>query len=291
MQTMQESAVDVVVPTDDGVILRGRWWKAPSPRAIVVIAHGFGEHGGSYNHVAEEFARSHALDVVAVDFRGHGRSPGRRGFIRRYDDFVDDLRAVVNWAARQRKGLSLFLLGHSNGGQVALRLATEGCRPIKGLIVSNPAIRIAMAVPRIKIMVGKLLRAVAPWVTLSSGSPSTDLTSDPRMRINFQNDPLRHNRINPHFYFGMVQGEKFLLSRAQSIRLPLLMILGSHDPVIDPNTSRALFEQIASQDKTLLIYPGMLHEPLNEVGREQVVGDVVRWIDQRIAGDVLAEAK
>lgn len=284
MRTMRDEAADVAVPTEDGLVLRGRWWKAADPRALLVIAHGFGEHGGTYSHVAEELAGARGIDVLAVDFRGHGRSPGRRGVVRRYDSFVDDLRTVVNWGARRRQGAPLFLLGHSNGGQVALRLMTEGCRAVRGLIVSNPAVRIAMEIPRIKIRIGKLLRIVAPWVTLNSGSPTADLTRDPRMRILFQNDPLRHNRINPHFYFGMIEGEAYLSARADSIRLPLLMILGSDDPVIDPNASRALFERIGSSDKTLLIYPGMLHEPLNEVGRDEVVADLVRWIDRRTTG-------
>jgi len=282
MLTDDAKATDVVVSTEDGVQLQGRRWTCAKPRAVVVIAHGFGEHGGSYGHVAEELAGSHAIDVLAVDFRGHGRSPGRRGVIRRYDLFMDDLRAVVTWISRQEKGLPLFLLGHSNGGQVSLRLMVEGCRRVRGLIVSNPAIRIGMEVPQVKIVIGKVLRAVAPWITLSSGSPSSDLTRDPRMRIAFENDPLRHNRINPHFYFGMVEGEKYLMSRAKEMKAPLLMLLGSNDPVIDPNTSREFFDRVASEDKSLLIYPGMLHEPLNEIGREQVIADLVRWIEQRI---------
>jgi alpha-beta hydrolase superfamily lysophospholipase len=79
----------------------------------------------------------------------------------------------------------------------------------------------------------------------------------------------------------MVEGERYLMSRGHDIKGPLLMLLGSQDPVIDPNTSRAFFEQVGSEDKTLLIYPGMLHEPLNEVGREQVIADVAQWIERR----------
>src|SRR4051794_24767815 len=73
MPTADIQATDIVVSTEDGVNLRGRLWKGPRPRAIAVIAHGFGEHGGSYAHVAEELAAVHAIDVLAVDFRGHGR--------------------------------------------------------------------------------------------------------------------------------------------------------------------------------------------------------------------------
>ena len=73
-----------------------------------------------------------------------------------------------------------------------------------------------------------------------------------------------------------------LKRRAAEIHTPILLLLGGQDPVVDPSTSRAFFEQLGSEDKTLLIYPKMLHEPLNEIGREKVVDDAARWLDQRL---------
>ena len=95
-------------------------------------------------------------------------------------------------------------------------------------------------------------------------------------------DPLRHNRISAPLFFGMVEGGEMLIARAGEIRTPILMMVGGQDPVVDPAAAREFFDRLGSEDKTLLLYPKMLHEPLNELGREQVLDDLVRWIEPRL---------
>ena len=104
--------------------MKGRWWRRAAPRAVLVVSHGYGEHGGAYRRFAEAVAERADFDVVAVDFRGHGRSPGRRGVVRTYDELTDDLLQTCSNGRRiEVAGVDCFVLGHSNGGQVALRAA------------------------------------------------------------------------------------------------------------------------------------------------------------------------
>ena len=274
---------EIQVRSTDGLMLQGRWWARPEPRGAMLIAHGFGEHGGTYRHVAEAVSTSLEIDVFAVDFRGHGRSPGRRGIVHRYEDLTDDLTSAMEWVAKQKPDLPRFLLGHSNGGQVALRFALERRSPIRGLIVSNPAIRIALPIPQHKILIGKLLQKYAPWVTLNGSFQAELLTHDPVMQQEHREDSLRHNRMSAPLFFGMVEGGEMLLARAGELTSPLLMIVGGQDPVVDPQAAREFFNRANSEDKTLLLYPNMLHEPLNEIGREQVLSDLINWIEPRLA--------
>jgi alpha-beta hydrolase superfamily lysophospholipase len=248
----------------------------------MIVSHGFGEHGGAYQPLAEALGWRLELDVVAVDFRGHGRSPGRRGVIRRYEDLIDDLLAVVDWSLDRLPDLPRFVLGHSNGGQVALRIALRGRDAIDGLVVSNPALRVVMPIPRSKLMVARLLARHAPWITLRGTIRSELLTRDAALQEEHRTDPLRHDRMSPPYFFGLVAGGEMLMAKASEIRTPILMLLGGQDPVIDPATSREFFDRVGTDDKTLHIYPKMLHEPLNELGREQVVDDVVHWLEGRI---------
>src|SRR5271166_5677864 len=157
MPTTPCDASELTVPSRDGVTLKARWWAVPRTRGIVVVAHGLGEHGGAYAHLAEAVGPALDIDFLAIDFRGHGRSSGRRGVVRRYEDLVEDLRAAVAWALTRRPYVPIFLLGHSNGGQVVLRLALEGAKKIAGVIASNPLIRIAMPVPPAKLKIGRIL--------------------------------------------------------------------------------------------------------------------------------------
>ena len=97
-----------------------------------------------------------------------------------------------------------------------------------------------------------------------------------------RDDRLSHSRISPPFFFGMVEGGDLIALRAGEIQVPVLMILGGADTIIDPVTSRAIFERLGSQDKTLFLFPGMLHEPFNEIGREQVFADLTGWLDHHL---------
>jgi alpha-beta hydrolase superfamily lysophospholipase len=271
-----------VVSTRDGLGLRVRSWSVPRPRGSVIVAHGLGEHGGAYAHLAEALGSRIDLNFHALDFRGHGQSPGRRGVVRHYDDLLGDLRAVISWARSRNPELPLFVVGHSNGGQVVLRFALKPTTGIGGMIVSSPAIRIAMPVPPAKLTIGKMLLALAPWITLKAPAPSSWMTRDPAMQELYRSDTLRHHRISAPLFFGMVEGGEMLMARAGVIRTPMLMLIGGQDPLICPASNREFFDRLGSDDKTLLLYPKMLHEPFNELGREQVFEDLARWLEPRL---------
>ncbi len=142
--------------------------------------------------------------------------------------------------------------------------------------------RIALAIPPHKIRLGKLLRKYAPWITLKSQFQADHLTRDPVIQQEHRSDPLRHNRMSAPLFFGMLEGGEMLLARAGELRIPFLMIVGGKDPVVDPAASREFFDRAGSEDKMLLLYPKMVHEPLNELGRQQVLDDVIRWIEPRL---------
>jgi alpha-beta hydrolase superfamily lysophospholipase len=276
------SAVDETIASADGTPLKAWHWAVPRPRGVLVIAHGLGEHGGCYNHVAEALGSALGIDILAFDFRGHGRSPGRRGLVRRYDEFTQDLRGALAWAERKDPERPRFVLGHSNGGLVTLRAALAGLDDVAGLILSNPALGLANPVPRHKRLAGAILRRCAPGVTLQTDLGPHLMTRDAEVLAGRAGDPLRHSRISAPLFYGMLEGGTLVADRAGMIRTPLLMILGGSDPVVDTRASKAVFECIGSPDKTLHIYPEMLHEPLNDIGREQVLADIVSWVGERL---------
>src|SRR3954468_5755732 len=84
MPTTEDRVDDLSVSVSGKRRLKARWWRQPRSRGVVIIAHGFGEHGGAYTEAAEAIGGTLEVDVVAFDFHGHGRSPGRRGVVRRY---------------------------------------------------------------------------------------------------------------------------------------------------------------------------------------------------------------
>ncbi len=279
---ISESALDRTIPTAGRVSLHARAWTVDRPRGVIIIAHGLGEHGGSYAHVAESLRRSARVNVLAFDFRGHGRSSGTRGVVLRYDDLCEDLRSAVAFVAIEWPGLPRFALGHSNGGQVVLRAVLDGGLDVEGIILSNPALRVATPIPRWKIGVGRLLQRFAPNVTMGTTVDLTMLTSDPEMVEMRRVDVLRHSRINGPLFFGMVEGGQLIESRASEIKVPVLLLLGELDPIIDPEFTSRVFDRLGSDDKTRITYPEMLHEPLNERDRQLPLAAISEWLEDRL---------
>ena len=277
---------NATIRSADGTELKATLFPGTEPRGVLVVSHGLGEHSGCYDEFAENLAtRPGLVDVLSFDYRGHGHSPGRRGVIRDYEDFVADLRAAIAWAERNRPGLPKYVLGHSNGGQVALRAALADQPSLAGLILSNPSLRIAARVPKHKYYAGLFLRKFAPAVTLTSTVLDEQLTRDPVSLAERKGDKLRHGKISAPLFFGMVEGGQLVTSRAEDIHIPVLMLIGGSDPVVDPATTLAFFERLGSADKTLRLYAEMLHEPLNEIGREEVVKEIVGWLGAHLGSE------
>jgi len=289
MTMTTDPPLDLTFPAADGLPLRGRYWArgAGEPRGLLVVAHGFGEHGGCYDEAARRLNAGAGVDVFAPDFRGHGRSPGRRGVVRHYDELVTDLAAALDYAGRRVPGKPRFLLGHSNGGQVALRVALdpEAGPTLAGLVLSNPVFRLALRVPPRLIRVGRFLQRYAPGVTLKARVRPGSLTHDPLKALERRADALGHGRINAPFFFGMVEGGRHVADHIHEVRTPTLLLVGGADPVVDPATTRDAFDRLGSPDKTLKDYPDMLHEPLNELDRDLVYRDLIGWLDHRLPPD------
>src|SRR5260370_14501545 len=114
--------LELEIASRDGTRLAALHFPAASnPLGVVVIVHGYGEHIRRYRSTAAELAAC-GFAVFGSDLRGHGRSGGRRAYIRRFDEYTADVVATITEArARTRDDLPLFLLGHSLRGLVALR--------------------------------------------------------------------------------------------------------------------------------------------------------------------------
>lgn len=267
----------------DGTPLHARLNTTDTPAGTLVVAHGFGEHSGNYDRLIRELiARSLPLETLVFDFRGHGRSPGRRGVVSRYSELVDDLVAAVDWAANQHSGRPVYVLGHSNGGQVALRAAIEAPDRFAGLILSNPFLAHASPVPAWKLALGRVLHRFAPEITLGAGLDLRQMNRDEASWAERRADTLAHDRISAPLYFGMVEGGQEILRRAAEIRPPALFLLGAEDPVASVAAARQCFDRLGTADRTLHVYEGMLHEPLNELERGRVLDDLEAWLRPRL---------
>jgi lysophospholipase len=251
------------------------------PRAHVALVHGYGDHSGRYRPVVDALVAD-GFAVHSFDYRGHGRADGRRGHADRWTDFVDDL--AVFWARMRRAagGQKLFLLGHSHGGLMALHWLARDVQGLSGLVLSAPYLRLALTPPALKVLAARLVSPVLPWLPIKSGLKAADLTRDEAIQAATLADPLYLDIATPRWFTESTRAQVQALGTGPSVKVPLLLVCGEKDGVASTVASRAFLESVASADKTYKEYPGMRHEPLTEVGRDEVFRDISGWISKHL---------
>ncbi len=267
--------------TPDGLRLHlHRWLPKGNPKAVVIIVHGFCEHGGRYGRMAVDLYQ-HDYAVYAADLRGHGRSLGQRAWVRRFDEYLDDLQLVFEHVAHKYPQLPLFLFGHSMGGAIATLYCLER-KPLPcGLILSGPALLIAADVFPWLRRLAALGSALCPRLRIARMG-CRYLSRDEQVVEAFKNDPfVFHERFPIRTGNEVLRAAKRIESLMPRLTLPLLILHGTGDRVADPQGSRRLHDEAASTDKTLQLYEGLYHEVLSEPEREQVLGDLLAWLDAR----------
>ena len=254
-------------------------------RARLAVVHGYGDHAGRYAEFMPWLAR-HGVACHAFDFRGHGRSTGRRGFVQRWDDHLDDLGAFLGLPALRDDAPGsppLFLLGHSHGGLVVAAAGVRGLLPahVAGCVLSAPYLINCHKVPAAKVAVGRLLNRIVPWVRVPSGVRPEMMSADPAMLDESRRDPLLLRRATPRWFLTHRPVQREVLAAAPGFTHPLLVLCGDADPIADPRGAAEFHDKAGSADKTLITYPGFLHEPFRETGRQRVFADVLAWIEAR----------
>jgi alpha-beta hydrolase superfamily lysophospholipase len=263
-----------------GLELCARSWEpATPPAAAVVLVHGVGEHCGRYGNLVDPLAEN-GYAVYSYDQRGHGVSPGARVHIDRWAQYRDDLEAYLA-VVRERVGdVPVVLYGHSMGSLVVLDYVIERPDGLGGAIVSGVALRpVGVASPAL-IALARVMSRVVPRFGVDLGIPPTSLSRDPKAIEASVADPYLTSRATARWGTESLAAVERVKRRMGEIELPVLVLHGEADPLNDAEGARELFDAVASSDKTLRIYPDVLHEPHNDLGYEQVAADVAEWLAQ-----------
>jgi alpha-beta hydrolase superfamily lysophospholipase len=255
------------------------WLSDGEPQAVIVIAHGAGEHSGRYAHVAARLNRE-GYAVHALDHRGHGRSEGPRALIDRLDNAVADLDALVVDVAGEQP---TFLLGHSMGGAIAVKYALAHQQRLKGLVLSAPVAALEAASPATRIA-ARALSVLAPRLGVFAVDPSL-VSRDPEVVRAYETDPLvHHGKLPARTVAELAAAVESFPDSVDAITLPTLIMYGTADKLVPPSGSVMLGERIGSPDKTVKSYEGLYHEILNEPEQEKVLDDVCGWLRAQLAG-------
>ncbi len=255
-----------------------------NPLANALIIHGIGEHSGRYQEL-KNLLTSLQITAYSMDHRGHGRSGGQRGHVNHFDEYLQDVKCLHDLALNEQPGKKPILFGHSMGGVIAAAYALQYQDSLSALILSSPGFITAMEVPAWKLAMAHFLSAAWPKASFSSGLSADLISRDAGEVQKYVADPLNHGQVSSRWAVEFQKAGRECLKRANEIRLPLLIFHGMEDQIVDCKGSEAFFKQARSEQKELLLFPGLYHECMNEIPseREKVYAAIQKWLVQHLS--------
>lgn len=247
----------------------------------VLVLHGMGEHGGRYLAFAEYLA-TRGFECVVPDLRGFGRSGGPRAFARRYSDFHTDLSAIQSYLEKNRVTEPLFYFGHSFGGLVLCSYLVMRQVAARGLILSSPIFGTAKPVPGWRHLLGLLTAFCFPSYSQGTSVRPEILTHDETIVSDYKKDKLIYYKITAGLYRELLRLMTERERVARQLYLPTLVLQAGDDRIVDKEKTLLFYEELASRDKKLQVFPGLFHELLNEKQRQGIFEIIATWIQSKI---------
>jgi alpha-beta hydrolase superfamily lysophospholipase len=244
-----------------------RRWRSDQPKRLVVLVHGYGEHIGRYEHVAQALA-ARGSTVVGPDHIGHGRSPGERAVITSFETVVDDLRGVV----RAESGdLPVVMVGHSMGGLIAVRYAQRDPEDLAGLVLSGPAIGAGPVLQQ---------RLDVPQLASEPLDPRA-LSRDAYVGQSYVADPLvYHGGWKRPTLEAFVAADAAVTDGPAFGDLPLLYLHGAEDPLVPVARAKPVVERLAGPNTEMHILDGARHEVFNEIDKDVAIALVSAFVER-----------
>ena len=257
------------------------WLPDGEPKAVLLVAHGIAEHSGRYMNVVNHFVPA-GYAVYGIDHIGHGKSDGKRVCVERFQDYTKTLKKYFDMIRGWEPIKPIFLVGHSMGGLISSAYLLEHQDEVTGAVLSGPGTKVPDNVSNAVIFAGKILSVVMPRAGIIQ-LDAEGICRDPAVVDAYVNDPLVYTgKITARLGAEMLKTIQHVTGSAIKIRLPIMIVQGGSDKLVDPSGAQLLYDAVSSEDKTIKIYDGLYHEVFNEPEHLQVLDDVQVWLDSHL---------
>lgn len=269
--------------TKDGLNIYAQGWDPAhcTPKAVICLLHGIGDHTSRYSHVAEAITNE-GFAFFGADLRGHGRSGGPRGHFPSDQTILNDIDILLEHTHIKYPGLPLFLYGFSLGGILLLYYALKRKPDVKGIITAGIGLHNTLEEQPVKVLLVKITGSFLPSLLLPNGLDTNALSQNKEVVKLFVNDPFSHNRISSGFGKILLHITRWNLEHAGEFSLPLLLMHGKKDTVAYPSSS---IEFAAAQKNhcKLVLWDNAYHEIHNEPVKNEVLRTMVDWLNEQLS--------
>ena len=271
--------------TPDGqkLFLQG-WEPEGEKQAAIFLLHGLGEHSGRYRYLADQCLHRR-IAVYSFDGRGHGKSaePSPTGYIERLELYLEDIDSLFNKMQSYVGEIPCFLMGHSMGGGLATHYAIFQQPRVQGVILTGPSLLPGEDFSPFLLKLAKVLSRITPKLAASKVHASA-ISKDLQVVKRYEEDPLvLHKGVPARTGAELLKMIDDIQANLEKFLLPVLIMHGTQDTLTNIEGSKLLYKKASSNDKTLRLFERFYHEILNEPERDQVIGEILEWIEERIA--------
>jgi alpha-beta hydrolase superfamily lysophospholipase len=255
--------------THDGVSLFYRHWPAAgTPRGAVVMFHRGHEHSGRIAHLADELNLPD-FNFFAWDARGHGHSPGARGYSPSFGTSVRDVQTFVEHI-RDTYGIALSdmaVLAQSVGAVLVSTWAHDYAPQVRCLVLASPAFKVKLYVPLARPGLA-LMEKLRGNFFVNSYVKAKFLTHDPARQASYDSDPLIARAISVNILLGLYEAAERVVTDAQAITLPTQLLISGADWVVHHKPQHQFFERLGATVKEKHVLDGFYHDTLGEKDRQ-----------------------
>jgi alpha-beta hydrolase superfamily lysophospholipase len=273
------------IASRDGHRIYCEWFAPAAPRAAALLVHGYAEHCGRYRELAGVLRRA-GLAALSFDVRGHGRSPGARGHVERFERYLDDFEAATaELAHRVGETAPRVVIAHSHGALIALRALTDPERDPQAFgaaVWSSPFLGLHRPVRGARAALGRLGALIAPGLVLANDLRVEDLTSDPDKLAARRADTLCHDVATAGWFAAAQSAQAYVAAHADRLAIPSLWLVAGRERVVDVGAIRQAAAR-ASAPAVVHEIAEARHEVFNERGREAVFALVTGFINDKLA--------
>ena len=257
------------------------WLPESEPKAVLLIVHGLAEHSGRYMNVVNHFVPL-GYAVYGIDHIGHGKSDGTRVYVKRFDDYTNTLKVYFDMIHRWQPDKPIFLVGHSMGGLISAVYLLDHQTELTGAVLSGPVVKVPNNITPAILFMGKMLSTLIPRFGLV-GLDANGVSRDPAVVQAYVSDPLVHRgKTTARLAAEMLKAMHYVSGQATKITLPIMIVQGSSDKLVDPAGAQMLYDAVSSADKEIRIYDGFYHEVFNEPEHDEVLRGVEIWLEAHL---------